>query len=131
MRKYLYMVLAALIAVTSLTVTSCSSDDDESDGASANIVGAWELTSVDGGALAEYIDWKVGDTMTFSSDGSYTMTRYNERGKWSLSGSVLKLYDITSSDGTVLPSSCTCTISGDTMTLYQSTLGVTYTFERE
>lgn len=127
MKTYLLMALMACLAVFSLD--SCSSDNDDS--VSYDIVGAWKLTNVDAGQWAEYTDWKVGDTMTFSSDGSYTMTRYNEQGKWSLNGNELKLYDITSSDGTVLPSTSQCTISGNTMTLYQSILNVTYTFERK
>lgn len=134
MKKIFLLAVLVLAAATPLLLTSCSSDDDEASDNS--IVGSWELTASDiPNFWAEYSSWKVGDVMTFADDGSYSLTSshsYSEKGKWSLSEGELKLYDISSSDGaTNLPSTVTCTISGDTMTLYLSVLDLTLHFKRK
>lgn len=134
MRKVFSWFVAAFLFAVPLLLTACGSDDEAST--DADIIGSWELTASDMSDFwAEYSDWKVGDTMTFSSDGSYSLTSthsYSEHGKWSLNGNNLRLYDITSSDGAIdLPSTCTCNISGDMMTIYLSALDVTHHFKRK
>ena len=74
MKKFLCLITFAMVTVFSLSLVSCG-DSDEEDVAEASIVGTWEVTYVTAYSSYDMEDdgdgLKVGDRMTFYSDGKY------------------------------------------------------------
>ncbi len=72
MKKYLFFLLALVVA--SFAFISCSSDDDSDNGDydKSMIVGTWEMTAVKTSETGTYVDWPFRKTYaTFNADGSY------------------------------------------------------------
>lgn len=91
MKKYLFILLAVILSV--LTITSCSKDDnDEIDDA---IVGTWKLTEVKMNETGSYITWPFKTTYaSFKSDGTYYGSGYfgTGDGTWSKKGKTVNTY---------------------------------------
>ena len=98
MKKRFYLLFAALFAVSSFALVSCSNDDDDDD-VSGSIVGTWKTVAVDGlgsnivdllegsGSLATYAQFKEDGTfIEIYIDGSDVEI---ENGQWVLSGNKL------------------------------------------
>lgn len=95
MKKYLQLLFVALIAVMSLSLTSCSKDDEPSGG---DIIGTWKMDSVFGDlGVTEYIKFnKDGSCITVNiDDGSLTGNQRVDvvNGEWSRSGDSLFVDD--------------------------------------
>ncbi|MBT9636506.1 lipocalin family protein [Segatella copri] len=98
MKKYLFFLLALVVA--SFAFISCSSDDDSDNGDydKSMIVGTWEMTAVKTSESGTYVDWPFRKTYaTFNADGSYYGSGYfgTGRGTWSLKGNTLNLKSAT------------------------------------
>ena len=88
MKKYLSLFAFAMMAVFSLSVISCGDDDE--DVFEASVVGTWEVTYVKATSsfdLDEDEGLKIGDRMTFYSDGRYQDSEGT--GRWSKNGNTL------------------------------------------
>lgn len=90
MKKFLCLITFAMVTVFSLSLVSCG-DSDEEDVAEASIVGTWEVTYVTAYSSYDMEDdgdgLKVGDRMTFYSDGKYEDSE--GIGRWSKNGNTL------------------------------------------
>ena len=81
MKKYLFFLLALVVA--SFAFISCSSDDDDNgDYDKSMIVGTWEMTAVKTSESGTYVDWPFRKTYaTFNADGSYYGSGYFGTGR--------------------------------------------------
>lgn len=90
MKKYLSFIAFAMMAVFSLSFMSCGDDEDDEDVYEASVVGTWEVTYVKATSSYDMDDdegLKVGDRMTFYSDGRYKDSE--DTGRWSKNGNTL------------------------------------------
>jgi len=90
MKKLFSFIAFAMMAVFSLSLASCGNSDDD-DVVEASIVGTWEVTYVKASSSYPMEDvgdgLKIGDRMTFHSDGTYEDSI--DIGRWSLNGNTL------------------------------------------
>jgi len=96
-----------MLAVFSLALVSCGDDDDDEEVFEASVVGTWEVTYVKASSSYDMDDeegLKVGDQMTFYSDGRYEDSE--ETGRWSKQGNILT---VTINDDFSIPSVMTIT----------------------
>ena len=129
MKKYLRILLLAVIAVCSFTIVSCGDDDDDKNkaGEITEMYGLWVcITSEDSwqGYIAK--DQFVGEELTINSDGTYTSTAesFGYTGKWSVSGNS---FVAKTSYGKSI--TATFSVSGNYMTLSGKTNeGVTFNY---
>ena len=110
MKKYLYIFITALIAITTLSLVSCSKDDDESNISKSALVGTWKNTDTDimGTIGYQYIQFKSnGDLVEVDIDNG-EMTGNPEvdvkYGKWVLKDNHITVSgrDFTTSTATIL-----------------------------
>ena len=90
MKKYLSFIAFAMMAVFSLSLVSCGDDDDEEF--EASVVGTWEVTYLKATSSFDMDDdegLKVGDRMTFYSDGRYKDSE--DTGRWTKNGNTLTI----------------------------------------
>ena len=88
MNKFVVLLTFAMMAVFGLTLVSCGDDGEEDN--EASVVGTWEVTYVKVTSSYDMDDeegLKVGDQMTFYSDGRYK--DYEDTGRWSKNGNIL------------------------------------------
>lgn len=88
MKKFVVLLTFAMMAVLGLTLVSCGGYGEEDS--EASVVGTWEVTYVKVTSSYDMDDeegLKVGDQMTFYSDGRYQ--DYEETGRWSKNGNIL------------------------------------------
>ncbi len=107
MKKTFNLIAFAMLAVFSLALVSCGDDDDDEEVFEASVVGTWEVTYVKASSSYDMDDeegLKVGDQMTFYSDGRYEDSE--ETGRWSKQGNILT---VTINDDFSIPSVMTIT----------------------
>ena len=87
-----------VVAMLSVSLYSCSSDDDESNSSYKKlIVGTWEITHEIVYDAEGNVKYERNNPSTwvhiYSADGTYTTTdgKYSESAKWSISGNRLSL----------------------------------------
>lgn len=95
MKNYLKIFFVAAFAAFSLSLASCSDDDDDKESAYDKLLGTWEVAevSIDGGV--NYGAWPFEATgATFNADGTYHAYGYFGTGKgtWELKDKVLYTY---------------------------------------
>lgn len=98
MKKYLFRILFALFAITSVAMVGCSKDDEEGT-TDSSIVGKWQLTSVSPKEMeADYDKSQFTDILEFKADGTYATYDKNGNslgsafaGKWSINGKILRI----------------------------------------
>lgn len=82
MKKYLFFLLALVVA--SFAFISCSSDDDSDNGDydKSMIVGTWEMTAVKTSESGTYVDWPFNKTYaTFKAMVHITAQDISELGE--------------------------------------------------
>ena len=96
-KNYFNYLFIALTLVFSISLSSCS-DDDENVGSKNDLIGTWQSIHSEGYiTYTEYPedneewneDYKNGETTTFYQD--YTFKENSEEGTWSLSGNKLTM----------------------------------------
>lgn len=100
MAKYMKLLMVALFATLTLSLTACGDDDEPGDVSTANIVGTWKVNTMK-------IDdsWYQIDYDRFSADGSYinaTVVTFEgmtdvvtSHGTWSVDGNKITIDGVT------------------------------------
>lgn len=118
MKKYFFYLTAILmIALTSVSFTACSSDDDDETSVSkAELIGTW-YTLEDDWVLV-FTETSVTQYEIWKSSGKYSLNSYTVTTKYSLSGN-----RIVGEDGL----SATASINGNTLIVSNGNEALTYT----
>ena len=98
MQKFLFRILFAVLAISSVATVGCSKDDEEGT-TDSSIVGKWQLTSVSPKEMeADYDKSQFTDILEFKADGTYATYDKNGNslgsafaGKWSINGKTLRI----------------------------------------
>lgn len=98
MKKFLFRILFAVLAISSVAMVGCSKDDEEGT-TDSSIVGKWQLTSVSPKEMeADYDKSQFTDILEFKADGTYATYDKNGNslgnlfgGKWSINGKTLRI----------------------------------------
>ena len=125
MKKHLYQLLVALIALSSLFLVSCNDEEDISSG---DIVGTWEWDSFDSE------DYWGKQYVQFNADGEYievnlnadgTIEYIDRGGQWERIGNTV----IISDEGEEIPTTAVITkLSNEDLTL--TLLGISMSYKR-
>jgi hypothetical protein len=105
MKKLYSTIMLLAMMVAALGFTACG--DDEEDVIEASVVGTWEVTYVKASSSYDMDDdegLKIGDQMTFYSDGRYKDSE--DTGRWSKKGNTLT---VTIDDDFSIPAVMTIT----------------------
>ena len=93
MKKYLSLLLTCL--VFSLSLVSCSDDDDDKNPYYDKIVGTWQIVQEKTKQSGNYMNWPFSPTYaTFKANGEYSGRGYfgTGSGSWSIKGNRVSTY---------------------------------------
>ena len=105
MKKLYSAIMLLAMMVAALSLTACGGDDEDEN--EASVVGTWEVTYVKASSSYDMDDeegLKIGDQMTFYSDGRYKDSE--DTGRWTKKGNTLT---VTVDDDFSIPAVMTIT----------------------
>jgi heat shock protein HslJ len=93
---YLNLLTTLMVAILSIGLMSCSSDDDNDfNFSNETLYGTWQITKVKTSETDPYTTWMLNTTTaTFNSDGTYSGAGYfgNGSGKYTAKGNTITTY---------------------------------------